>query len=302
MSEYNFSFDWARVTTLGKVKVLVEQVVSAPSQAAVNEAVRQYIEDNPGCLTPISDPIKSALLQIAGKVWYVDENGSTYYDALSDALYARNILSLSAVFTQGADEFFESEDLDHLRPDLVVTAYYDDGTSEAVSGYVLSGTLTAGTSTITASFLGESATFTVTVSAGVVIHDVDGDLLTYTSLTFASPPYYSDSTNRLSYTDFDLTIEASKTYRIIAYSDTPNADMSVHILNSDAIALMHQGVSMKTANADFAWRGTLDWTHEMPALINGYPPAVLRFSFKYTDDGTVSTKFISRILILEVTA
>ena len=47
---------------------------------------------------------------------------------------------------------------------IVVTAHYSDGTSETVTGYTLSGTLTEGTSTITVSYGGKTDTFDVTVT------------------------------------------------------------------------------------------------------------------------------------------
>ena len=45
---------------------------------------------------------------------------------------------------------------------VVVTAHYSDGTSKAVSGYTLSGTIAEGSNTITVRYSGMSATFTVT--------------------------------------------------------------------------------------------------------------------------------------------
>lgn len=170
MSEYNFSFDWARVTTLGKVKILAEQIVGSPSQAAVNAAVAQYIEDHPGALSPLSDDVKQALLQIAEKVVYIDEHGQDYYDALYNALYPpTELVSISAVYTQSGT-IYSDDSLDDLKDDLVVTANYDDGTSEVVDAadYTLSGTLTTGTSTITVLYMGKTATFTVEVSDPII--------------------------------------------------------------------------------------------------------------------------------------
>ena len=46
----------------------------------------------------LTDGIKSALLQIARKVAYIDENGQTYYDALYDALYAVTAIRLNTNF------------------------------------------------------------------------------------------------------------------------------------------------------------------------------------------------------------
>jgi hypothetical protein len=45
---------------------------------------------------------------------------------------------------------------------IVVTAHYSDGTSEAVTGYTLSGTIAEGSNTITVSYGGKTTTFTVT--------------------------------------------------------------------------------------------------------------------------------------------
>ena len=44
---------------------------------------------------------------------------------------------------------------------IVVTAHYSDGTSETVTGYTLSGTIAEGNNTITVSYGGKTATFTV---------------------------------------------------------------------------------------------------------------------------------------------
>lgn len=164
MPEYNFNFDWNRISTLGKVKVLVEQVVGAPSQEAITQAVEDYIEAHPGSLSPLSPAVKAALLQIAEKVAYVDENGEDYYNALDSALSAKALLQIAAVYTQSGT-VYTTDTLDSLKSDLVVTAYYDDGTSaDVTSAAVLSGTLTKGTSTITATYSGKTATFNVTVS------------------------------------------------------------------------------------------------------------------------------------------
>lgn len=112
----------------------------------------------------VSEDLKVALLQIAQKVAYIDEDGQDYYDALYDALYPpAALVSISAVYTQSGT-ITNYSTLDDLRPDLVVTAYYDNGTSAVVTTYTLSGTLTEGTSTITAAYGGKTATFTVVVT------------------------------------------------------------------------------------------------------------------------------------------
>lgn len=112
----------------------------------------------------LSTAIKTALLNCFAHVAWIDEHGETYYQALHDALYpVENIDHITAVYTQ-TGTVYDTDSLDDLKSDLVVTAYYIDETSQTVTNYTLSGTLTAGTSTITVSYGGKTDTFTVTVT------------------------------------------------------------------------------------------------------------------------------------------
>jgi len=86
------------------------------------------------------------------------------YNTFHTWAYAVNLLSISAVYTPSG-AVYDTDSLDSLRSDLVVTASYDDGTSQIVTGYTLSGTLTEGTSTITVSYDGKTTTFNVTVES-----------------------------------------------------------------------------------------------------------------------------------------
>lgn len=115
----------------------------------------------------LTTDVKDALLQIASKVAYIDDQGQTYYDDLYDALYPpappATLLSISAVYTQSGT-VYDTDTLDSLKPDLVVTASYDDGTTQTVTTYMLSGELTVGTSTITVTYVDKTTTFDVTVT------------------------------------------------------------------------------------------------------------------------------------------
>lgn len=77
---------------------------------------------------------------------------------------ALTVVSISAVYTQ-SHYVGKNDNLDSLKPDLVVTATYSDSSTGIVpsADYTLSGTLTSGTSTITVSFGGQTTTFTLTV-------------------------------------------------------------------------------------------------------------------------------------------
>ena len=102
--------------------------------------------------------------------------------------------SISAVYTQSGT-VYDTDSLDDLKDDLVVTGTYDDTSTATITGYTLSGTLTEGTSTITVSYGGKTDTFTVTVThvevglvhywnfkSGSLVDTVDGE----TTLTVGS--------------------------------------------------------------------------------------------------------------------
>lgn len=74
--------------------------------------------------------------------------------------------SITATYTQSGT-VYDTDSLDSLKADLVVTANYSGGTSETVpaSNYTLSGTLEEGTSTITVTYGNLTDSFTVTVTA-----------------------------------------------------------------------------------------------------------------------------------------
>lgn len=76
---------------------------------------------------------------------------------------AVELVSISAVFTQGSAVIYEDDPLDSLKQYLVVTAVYNDSTTAIIpsSNYTLSGELTEGTSVITALYGGKSAAFNV---------------------------------------------------------------------------------------------------------------------------------------------
>jgi hypothetical protein len=81
----------------------------------------------------------------------------------------RTVSSISAVYTQSGT-VYDTDTLDSLKSDLVVTATFSDSTTGVISAadYTLSGTLTEGTSTITVSYGGKTTTFNVTVTEAPV--------------------------------------------------------------------------------------------------------------------------------------
>jgi hypothetical protein len=119
---------------------------------------------------------KQKLLNLLSHVAFTDEHGQDYFDELEVELFrAPTLVSISAVFNQGSAVIYDTDDLDSLKQYLTVTATYEDMSTREITGYTLSGTLTVGTSTITVSYGGKTATFNVTVTAsGVYGYDVIG--------------------------------------------------------------------------------------------------------------------------------
>ncbi|MBR2096607.1 MAG: bacterial Ig-like domain-containing protein [Prevotella sp.] len=258
MSEYNFHFDWNKISTLGKVRILVEQVVGSPSQAQISQAVADYIDSHPGALSPLSQATKSALLDIAEHVAYIDANGQSYYNALSAALNAKALLSITAVYTQTMT-VIASDSLDILKDDLVVTGYYDDGTSAPIDDYTLSGTLTAGTSTITAEYSGMTASFDVTVSSALYKLPVVPETTVTSSGRTATVSVSADGLITYSgairdgiYIKPDGTVTATQPQGTTWWSATAgdNIDWNIHDITWTAGSGSSQSQDFKWANAD----------------------------------------------------
>ena len=182
-------------------------------------------------MSGLSDDIKTALLQIAAKVAYIDDDGQDYYDALEAALYPpAELESISAVYTQ-ATTVYPTTSLNSLKTDLVVTAHYTDSSSETVTTYTLSGTLSVGTSTITVTYEGKTTTFNVTVTAAPTLSSISavytqsGTVYTTTSLDSLKSDLvvtatYSDTTTAtVASTDYTLsgTLEVGTSTVTVSY-------------------------------------------------------------------------------------
>ena len=153
-----------------------------------------------------SPEVKAALLLIASKVAYIDGNGQDYYDALDAALNPpANLVSISAVYTQSGT-VYDTDTLDSLKTNLVVTAYYSNSTSETINNYTLSGSLTAGTSTITVSYGGKTDTFNVTVTHSALIYSLYNATFTGNNDAIDTEISLFDTNKDFSIM-FDLTIE-----------------------------------------------------------------------------------------------
>ena len=115
----------------------------------------------------LSEDTKQAILNCFNHVAWIDEHGQDYYTDLYNAIYNLNgITAIDAVFTQGNYTIFSNAALDSLKKFLVVTATYEDNSTDTIPDnvYSLSGTLATGTSTITVTVGTHTDTFSVTVT------------------------------------------------------------------------------------------------------------------------------------------
>jgi uncharacterized repeat protein (TIGR02543 family) len=98
-------------------------------------------------------------LSLAFAMTACDDGNST-----NDTTPTLTLDSITAAYTQGGT-VYPTTPLNELKNNLTVTAHYSDSTTDDVTDYELSGTLTEGESTITVKHSGKTATFTVDVSA-----------------------------------------------------------------------------------------------------------------------------------------
>lgn len=201
-----------------------------PEQMTIIEQLTAEVadlKDEISELGGLSDDVKQALLQIAAKVAYTDDDGQDYYDALEAALYPQaTLVSISAVYTQSGT-VYDTDTLDSLKADLVVTATYDDSTTETVTAYTLSGTLTEGTSTITVAYGGKTTAFTVTVTQAPLWDFTNGySVVKANSSTFTNAVFRQAVTARACGHDpivnkgYVFAVTDSEKYNLAAYDIT----------------------------------------------------------------------------------
>lgn len=240
-------------------------IMVQPSTDGINEAqlgysVQQLRQDAEDIRTGgLPAALRLALLQIAQKVAYIDDQGEQYYQALYDALAPSAILTgITAVYTQSGT-VYDTDALDSLKADLVVTASYSDGTSETLpaSAYTLSGTLEAGTSTITVTYEETATTFDVTVTANPIPS-------TYTAYS------YIQATGKYSNIARAQHIELEEFANMNAISCEAWAKPLTGLQNTDGAAVL--GCRLTSGDASsFAFYGNTDGLGYHLHGVNGNP-------------------------------
>ena len=119
---------------------------------------------------------------------------------------AITLTGINAAYTQSGT-VYDTDTLDSLKTDLVVTAHYSDSSTQTVlaADYTLSGTLMVGTSAITVTYGGKTTTFNVTVTEKQTIH------ITYTQGSIGSG---NTDANRVTGVITDLLHFGDESYRL----------------------------------------------------------------------------------------
>lgn len=223
-----------------------DSVSSASTQIATNTADIADLKADFEQLEPgLSAEAKAALLACFAKVAWIDEHGQDYYDALEAALYPSTYPKIEAVYSGGQRKVYDTETLNSLKDYLTVTYYEDENDSGTVlpsSSYTLTGILEKGDCNIVIAYNGIETTFVVTVYHGYRILGNRLEVKTNSS----AYPYYTSSTNRLSYTGFDILFEGGKTYEFEMDSDVTTANMGIQGYNQRALSAVQNHQSFTT--------------------------------------------------------
>lgn len=238
--------------------------IPAPMQAWADQVVNAAAGL---AATGLSEDIKEALLDCFEHVAWIDDQGQTYVDALEEALYPpAQLVSITAVYTQ-TGTVYDTDDVDDLKADLVVTAHYDNLTTETVAStdYTLSGTLTEGTSTITVTYEGKTTTFSV-----VVTH-MPGTYTVTNTLTGAAN----------SNSDATVTEYASYTGTITATSG--------YTLTGATVSITMDGVDITSTAYNNGTISITSVTGNLVITVTAVAVTLSSISAVYTQSGTVYT-------------
>lgn len=172
------------------------------------------------------------------------------------------LVSISAVYSGGM--VFSDATIDDLKSDLVVTAAYDDSTTATIASadYNLSGTLSAGTCTITVSYGGKTDTFTVTVSA--YIYELES-------------AFSSTGSN---YVDTGIEMTASSAYTVMAEFTITSVGGSVAYIFGNKGSRTGNYLAFQTQNA-YLWGSGISWNSGANLAVSGH-----KYRFVMTLDTT----------------
>ena len=187
----------------------------------------------------------------------IPATGHTYVEGVcsvcgaADPAYSPDVTltGISAVYSGG--DVAEGTAVADLTG-IVVTAHYSDGSSEPVTGYTLSGTIAEGSNTVTVSYGGKTATFTVT---GVAESGGEGIEVAMTSGEAACTVYSDNGETVLidgngTYWVSDEVFEEDTVVAITVLYGFDNSDLTQHAAcaPTDSVASGYYGEKIGNAS------------------------------------------------------
>ena len=160
--------DWAGDLDGHNLDEMAQDIEDA--KAAVSEMESDVSELKSGLSEVFTDVAKTALLACFAHVAWADADGRSYIAALESALFPSNYPKIVTDFDPSDAVFHSNDSLDDLKPYLTVKYYADASSSGVVlsaSDYTLSGSMSAGTNTITVSYSPQDISLTDTFSVTV---------------------------------------------------------------------------------------------------------------------------------------
>lgn len=214
----NLTVTLPSLTNFGDPSELEHDVVTEISD------LKSQIAQNSGVPTAVKNALDTLLQNVAFK------NTDVYTDELAvvhNWATAVNLISISAVYNQ-SETVYDYDSLDSLKNDLVVTALYDNGSSNVVSDYTLSGNLTVGTSTITVAYSGKTTSFNVTVTTDkpsqyTWLYDYRDGLLSEQSYIASATPTGTAS-ETISNDALNLYTEKGQSMFVYGFTDSTSTD------------------------------------------------------------------------------
>ena len=227
---------------------------------------------------------------------------------------APTLSSISAVYTQSGT-VYDTDSLDSLKTDLVVTATYSDTSTATVpsTDYTLSGTLMAGTSTVTVSYQSKTTTFTVTVTSSAVATLSQSDLVigtiqnTYQNSGAEYGGYIQIGSNirtSMGYPYFDILVDVNQEYEVVFNWNT-SYDLYANVVAyySDVFTRVENHQQIAAAN-ESGWK-QLSAVNGKISITPTYTTCI-RITFKLASAGTSTfaddVTYINSITVREATA
>ena len=168
------------------------------------------------------------------------------------------LTSIAATYNQGSTVIYPSTSLDSLKANLTVVANYSDSTTATITDYVLSGTLSVGTSSVTVTYNGKTTTFNVTVIEEPTLNSItavytQGDTTIYPSSSLDSlksnlvvTANYSDNSST-AITDYSLsgTLTVGASVITVTYGEkTTTFDVIVSEEDTSSLPYAENCISM----------------------------------------------------------